>query len=72
MPFLRNGYGEGELAKLVFARLGTHIHIAGFKITGMLLPGIFVLGSWIAFKFIWNITDETREKISLFKKANKS
>lgn len=46
--------------------------IAGFKITGMLLPGIFVLGSWIAFKFIWNITDETREKISLFKKANKS
>ena len=45
--------------------------IFGFKIIGMLLPGIFVLGSWIAFKFIWNITDETREKISAFKKEGK-
>ena len=26
----------------------------------VLLPGIFVLGSWAAFKFVWNITPEIK------------
>ena len=29
--------------------------IMGIKILCVLLPGIFVLGSWFAFKFIWKI-----------------
>ena len=45
--------------------------VVGFKIIGMLLPGIFALGSWIAFKYVWNITDKTREKISYFKLTGK-
>ena len=32
--------------------------IFGIKILCVLLPGIFVLGSWIAFKFIWKIKKE--------------
>jgi GPH family glycoside/pentoside/hexuronide:cation symporter len=41
----------------------TDITIVGLKALCVLLPGIFVLGSWIAFKFVWNITPDTREKI---------
>lgn len=30
----------------------------------MLLPAIFTLGSWAAFKFVWNITPEVREALA--------
>ena len=29
--------------------------IFGLKLSGILLPGIFILGSWAAFKFVWNL-----------------
>lgn len=35
--------------------------ITGLKILCVLLPGIFILGSWAAFKFIWSLKKETRE-----------
>ena len=38
----------------------------------VLLPAIFSLGSWAAFKFVWNITPETREKVSAFHAAKKT
>ena len=41
--------------------------IMGLKALCVLLPGIFVLGSWIAFKFVWNIGDETRADLKKFK-----
>ena len=41
--------------------------IFGIKVLCVLLPGIFALGSWAAFKFVWNITPETREKMAAFK-----
>lgn len=37
--------------------------LTGIKVLCVLLPGIFVIGSWFAFRFIWNITPEIREKI---------
>jgi len=37
----------------------------------VLLPAIFSLGSWAAFKFVWNITPEVREKVSDFYAAKK-
>lgn len=43
--------------------------ITGIKGLCVLLPGIFVLGSWAAFRFIWNITPEIREKIAANKAA---
>lgn len=45
--------------------------ISGIKIIAVLLPGIFVLGSWAAFRFLWNMDSETRNKIDEFKKAQK-
>jgi len=44
--------------------------ITGIKAVCVLLPGIFALGSWAAFKFVWNITPEVREKMAAFH-ANK-
>lgn len=41
--------------------------IFGIKVLCVLLPAIFVLGSWAAFKFVWNITPEIREKMAAFK-----
>lgn len=43
--------------------------IMGIKALCVLLPGIFVLGSWAAFKFVWNITPEVRAKMAAFKAA---
>lgn len=41
--------------------------ITGIKVLCVLLPGIFVLGSWAAFKFLWKIDDETRRQLAEFK-----
>ena len=41
--------------------------IFGIKALCVLLPGIFVLGSWAAFQFLWNMSPETRAKIAAFK-----
>ena len=38
--------------------------ITGIKALCVLMPGIFVIGSWLAFTFVWNITPEIREKIT--------
>ena len=46
--------------------------IVGFKVIGMLLPGIFVIGSWVAFRFVWNMDDYTREQLAEFKAKQKS
>ena len=37
--------------------------IFGMKILCVLVPAIFILGSWAAFKFVWKISPETREKM---------
>ena len=38
--------------------------IFGFKVICVLLPALCVLGSWAAFKFVWNITPSIREKMA--------
>ena len=38
--------------------------IFGFKILCVLIPAIFILGSWAAFKFVWNITPEVRAQMA--------
>jgi GPH family glycoside/pentoside/hexuronide:cation symporter len=43
--------------------------IFGMKILCVLIPALCILGSWAAFKFVWNITPEVRAKIAA-KKAN--
>lgn len=44
--------------------------ITGIKILCVLIPGIFLIGSWAAFKFVWNITPEIRQKVAAFKNGN--
>ncbi len=38
--------------------------VVGLKFLCVLVPAVFVLGSWAAFKFVWNITPETRAKMA--------
>lgn len=46
--------------------------ITGIKLLCVLVPGIFLLGSWAAFRFIWNITPAMRDKIAAFKAGQTS
>ena len=41
--------------------------IFGLKALCVLTPAIFILGSWAAFKFVWNITPEVRAKMAAAK-----
>ncbi len=43
--------------------------IFGFKALCVLTPAAFILGSWAAFKFVWNITADIREKMNAQKTA---
>ena len=45
--------------------------IFGIKALCVLLPGIFVIGSWAAFKFMWNMDKETRAQLAAFKEGTK-
>ena len=44
--------------------------IFGFKILCVLVPAIFILGSWAAFRFVWNITPEVRRRMEEAKLAS--
>lgn len=51
----------GYQPKLEVQTAGT---IFGFKILCVLVPALFILGSWAAFKFVWNITPEIRSAMA--------
>ena len=53
----------------VGAAVQTAAALNGIKTLALLVPAIFVLGSWAAFRFIWNIDDETRNKIAAAKEG---
>ena len=46
--------------------------IFGLKILCVLIPCVFILGSWAAFKFVWNITPEVRAEMAAKKLAAKT
>ena len=46
--------------------------IFGLKILCVLIPALFILGSWAAFKFVWNITPEIRAKMAAKKAGSNS
>ena len=43
--------------------------IMGLKVLCVLVPAVFILGSWAAFKFVWNITPEVRAQMAAKKAA---
>ena len=45
------------------AEVQTPTTILGLKVICVLIPAIFALGSWAAFKFIWKVTPEMKKKI---------
>ena len=45
--------------------------VLGLKVLCVLVPAVFILGSWAAFKFVWNITPEVREKMAAMKASQK-
>jgi GPH family glycoside/pentoside/hexuronide:cation symporter len=46
--------------------------IMGLKVLCVLVPAVFILGSWAAFKFVWNITPEVRAEMAAKKLAAKT
>jgi len=46
--------------------------LTGIKALCVLVPGIFVLGSWAAFKYVWNITPEVKAEMAAAKAAKKA
>ena len=52
-----NGKEEFQTATTVF----------GLKVLCVLVPALFVLGSWAAFKFVWNITPEKKTQMAALK-----
>ena len=46
--------------------------IVGLKVLCVLVPCVFILGSWAAFKFVWNITPEVRAEMAAKKAAQKA
>lgn len=45
--------------------------VVGLKVLCVLIPAVFVLGSWAAFKFVWNITPEKKAAMIAMKEAQK-
>ena len=43
--------------------------VLGLKALCVLVPAVFILGSWAAFKFVWNITPEVRAEMAAMKAA---
>ena len=46
--------------------------VLGLKALCVLVPAVFILGSWAAFKFVWNITPEVRAEMAAKKLAAKT
>lgn len=46
--------------------------LTGIKALVVLIPAIFILGSWIAFRFVWNITSDVRAKMAAFKSGKET
>ncbi len=62
-------YALGWIGYEGTAAVQTDGTIFGLKIICVLIPAIFVLGSWAAFKFVWNITPEVRAEMAARKAA---
>ena len=55
-------YALGWIGYQGTAEVQTDVTIFGMKVLCVLVPAIFILGSWAAFKFVWNIPPKAREQ----------
>ena len=56
-------YALGWIGYQGTAEIQTPGTVFGMKILCVLVPAIFILGSWAAFKFVWNIPSKKKEEI---------
>ena len=54
----------GMIGYDVAATVQTDTTILGIKVLCLLFPAICAVGSWVVFRFVWNITPELREKMA--------
>ena len=54
------------------AELQSDPTVFGLKVLCVLVPSVFVLGSWAAFRFVWNITPEKKAEMAAMKAAQKA
>jgi Na+/melibiose symporter-like transporter len=70
-----SGIGQGLLIKMLswfdyntdISEAGlvqSDFTVLGIQLSNLLLPALFVFGSWLAFKFVWKITPEIKQKIA--------
>ena len=57
-------YALGWIGYQGTAEVQTAGTVFGMKVLCVLVPAIFILGSWAAFKFVWNITPEVRARMA--------
>lgn len=62
-------YGLGWIGYVGTAATQTAGTVFGLKVLCVLVPAVFILGSWAAFKFVWKITPEIRAKMAEKKAA---
>ena len=62
-------YGLSWIGYQGTAEVQSAATIFGLKILCVLVPAVFILGSWAAFKFVWNITPEKRTAMAAMKQA---
>lgn len=60
---------DADLAKVGIAQSDSAV--LGIQLANVFLPALFVFGSWLAFKLIWKITPEIKEKIEQRKEAER-
>jgi Na+/melibiose symporter-like transporter len=70
---------SGSLAVLMLSWFGYISHteeeivtqpdsaILGIKLMCILIPAIIAMGSWVAFRFVWNINAEKRAAVAAWK-----
>jgi len=51
------------------ASVQTSSTILGIKVLCLLFPAICAIGSWVVFRFVWNITPELKEKMAQWRAA---
>ncbi len=64
-------YALGWIGYQGTAEVQTAGTIFGLKVICVLVPALFILGSWAAFKYVWNITPEVQAKIAAWKQEQK-
>jgi Na+/melibiose symporter-like transporter len=77
-----SGIGQGLLIKMLSwfdydialseaGQIQSDFTVFGIQLGNVLIPAVFVFGSWLAFKLVWRITPEIKQKIAEKKEAER-